>query len=136
MDFPIKGISDLEKLSHAVKWQYFEKLVAFIFEQNEFRVQVGKVIKIEGGKRQFDAIADKYDMIFAIECKKWAHRQRVPALKRAVGRHLERCSYLQSTKMIKPVLIVLYDDDINMVEDVPVVPIMKLNWFLNNYDTL
>ena len=28
MEFPVKSMSDLEKLSHQVKWQYFEKLAA------------------------------------------------------------------------------------------------------------
>ena len=136
MQFPIKSISELESLSHSAKWQYFEKLVAFIFEQNGYDVEAGVVIKTGNGKRQFDVIARKYGKIFAVECKKWRNKERVAALNSAVKKHLERCDLysIARRETVTPLIVTLLDDDIEEIEGVAVVPIMKLNWFLNNHD--
>lgn len=136
MEFPIKTINDLDLISSSVKWQYFEKLVAFIFEQNGYDVEAGVVIKTGNGKRQFDVIARKYDNIFAVECKKWRSKESVSALESAVKKHLERCDLysIARRETVTPLIVTLLDDDIEEIEGVAVVPVMKLNWFLNNHD--
>jgi hypothetical protein len=135
MNFPIKSVGDLERISYQTKWQYFEKLVAFIFEENGFDVQQNVVKKFSDTKRQFDVIAEKFDVIYLAECKKLANRQRVSSLGPAVKKHLERSELfgmMNGENVIIPVIITLKDDDIISIDDVPIVPIMKLNWFLNN----
>jgi len=161
--FPINSVSDLENLSHAVKWQYFERLVAWIFEQNDFAAQQNVVVKTAAGKRQFDVIASKYDRVFLVECKKWKSRgQRIAALKSAVKKHLERCdlyktmqendpddiqksrqkksggisyiTYSGRGRKIVPIIVTLLEEEITEHDSVQIVPIMKLNWFLNNFD--
>ena len=42
--FEVKSVQDLEKLSFDVSWQYFEKLVAYIFEENGFSVSLQKAM--------------------------------------------------------------------------------------------
>ena len=72
-----------------MKWQYFEKLVAFVFEKNDFSVRQNVVMKFPEGKRQFDVIAERFDVLFLVECKKWSKHNA--AIKKAVNEHLERC---------------------------------------------
>jgi hypothetical protein len=140
MDFPIKSVSELEKISGSVKWQYFEKLVAFIFNENGFDAKAGLVFRTGFGKRQVDVIARGRGVLFLVECKKWKSRsERRSALKSAVSKHLERCSIyaqLHPDEQIFPMLVTLLDDDINIEKEMPVVPIMKLNSFLQEYDTI
>jgi hypothetical protein len=134
--FPINSVKDLEKLSHAVKWQYFEKLVAWIFEQNDFDVKQGVVISTSAGRRQFDMIAKKYGTTWLVECKKWRGKtEKASALKSAVKKHLERCGLyaISNDERTVPIIVTLLDD-MTDCENVPIVPIMKLNWFLNNCD--
>ncbi len=57
--FEINSVSELESLSHKVKWQYFEKLVAFIFSENGFEVEQNVVVVKNKNKRQFDVIAKR-----------------------------------------------------------------------------
>lgn len=45
MNFPIKSVGDLQKLTHAVQWQFFEKFVAWIFGQNDFEARQNIVMK-------------------------------------------------------------------------------------------
>ncbi len=133
MQFAIKSIADLEQLSHAVKWQYFERLVAWIFEQNNYDVKAGEIIKTGSGKRQIDVVASKYGRIFLVECKKWRHKERKDALNSAVRKHLERCDLysIAKNKEVMPLIVTLLDDDIEEINGVAIVPITKLNWFLN-----
>jgi len=39
----IKNMEDLEKVSKEIVWQNFEKLTAFVFEENNFRVETNAV---------------------------------------------------------------------------------------------
>ena len=133
--FPIKDIEDLQSISSAMKWQYFEKLVAFIFEQNGFDVRQNVVVKGFGTKRQFDVIAKHYDVTWLVECKKWKGKQR--SLAGATRKHLERCELYEGLYgTANPLIVSLIDDDIISVDNVFVVPIMKLNWFINNLDSI
>lgn len=136
--FQITSISDLEKLSHAAKWQYFEKLVAFIFDENGFEARQNVVVRTGSGKRQFDVVAKSFGSTFLVECKKWRSRkEKTAALKSAVIKHLERCSLyaeLNKKEHVIPLLVTLVDEDIAMHKDVPIVPIMKLDWLINNFD--
>ena len=54
----IKSINDLDKISKEVKWQNFEKLTAFIFEENGFntKVNVVKVFNLSANQLQYFAV--------------------------------------------------------------------------------
>lgn len=141
MDFPIKNVSELEQLSASMRWQYFEKLAAFIFEENGFDAKQNVIIKDESHKRQFDAIAKRYGVTYLIECKKWkSKRERNSALKVAVSKHLERCALYESiygeSKETKPLIVTLIEEDITEHNGVLIVPITKLNWFINNFENI
>ena len=138
MQFPINSVNDLEKISSTVKWQYFEKLVAFIFQENGFDAQQNIIVKDGLHKRQFDVIAKKYSVTYLVECKKWKGKQRIASLKPAVKKHLERCSlYVEvHAEKVLPIIVTLVDDKVEDENGVPIVPIMKLNWFINNRDSI
>jgi hypothetical protein len=53
MDFEkIKSVENLQKVSEEEAWQNFERLVAFIFEENDFRIEIGKVKTSNKKRRQ------------------------------------------------------------------------------------
>jgi len=128
MDFKISSIEELESLGHAVKWQYFERLVAWVFEQNGFEVEHNKVVVFDDrSRRQFDVVARGFGKVYSVECKK----QQKLQISSAMDKHAERSLRLAEnlgTEVI-PVIVTLYDE----VEDaaLPVIPLMKLNSFLN-----
>ena len=139
--FPIKSLQDLEKISKEVKWQYFEKLVGWIFEQNDFEVGVNQVILFEKAsgvlRRQFDVIAKRFNKTFLIECKKWkGNRYKASALKRAVESHIEKATLFKEKRKeeIIPVIVTMLQEDIIEHEGVPIVPIDKLNTFINHHE--
>jgi len=133
----ISSIDDLQQVSKEVVWQNFEKLAAFIFEENNFQVETGKVKTSNKKRRQYDVIARKADKTFLVECKKWAgNRYRLSAIKSAVKQHIERCEFYSrlTNENAIPVIVTLIEEEILFFEGVPVVPILKLDSFINEED--
>ncbi len=134
----IKDIEDLEKVSKEIIWQNFEKLVAFIFEENEFQVKINTVKTLNKKRRQYDVIAKKNNQTFLVECKKWAgNRYRLSAIKRAIIQHKERTEFYKNvtSEDAIPIIVTLIEEEIQFYEEVPIVPILKLNSFLNELNS-
>ena len=132
--FEINSLEDLEKVSVEVKWQYFEKFVGWIFEQNSFSVQVNKVLVEKGKRRQFDVIAERFNNIFIVDCKKWkGNRYKSSALRKAAEKHIERCEFVRTEKKKIPLIVTLVQEDVQEENNVKIVPIDKLNSFINDY---
>jgi protease II len=133
----IKNIEDLQKVSKEVVWQKFERLAAFIFEENDFQVKTNIVKTSNKKRRQYDVIAKKKDKTFLIECKKWAgNRSRLSALRTAAKKHIERSGFYRdlTNENVLPIVVTLIEEEIRFIEGVPIVPIMKLNSFINEED--
>jgi hypothetical protein len=133
----IERIEDLETVSEESAWQNFERLAAFIFEKNEFSVHVNTVKTLHKKRRQYDVIARKSTQTFLIECKKWAgNRYRLSALKRAVGQHKERTLFYNRimNEDAIPLIVTLIEEEIRVFDKVPIVPVLKLNAFINELD--
>ena len=138
--FPIKTIDDLEKISKEAKWQYFEKLVGWVFEQNDFVVDVNKVFMFQRGddkyRRQFDVIAKRFNITFLVECKKWSSgRNKTSAIKNAVKSHLEKCELynIEFPGNNIPIIVTLIQEDIKEHDDIRIIPLDKLNRFIQSF---
>jgi len=133
----IGSIEDLEIVSEEIIWQNFERLAAFIFEKNDFRVTVNTVKTYHKKRRQYDVIARKSNQTFLVECKKWAgNRYRLSALKKAVEQHNERTTFYNTIthEGAIPILVTLIEEEIRLYEGVPLVPVQKLNSFIHELD--
>lgn len=129
----IKDHNDLQKVSSESIWQNFERLVAFIFEKNDFKVEIGKVKTSNKKRRQYDVIARSKDRTFLVECKRWSgNRYRLSALKKAAMDHRERSEFYRelTNEFVVPIIVTLIEEEIQVFEDVPLVPVSKLNSFL------
>jgi hypothetical protein len=133
----IKCTEDLTLVSTVVVWQNFERLTAFIFEENNFQASTNTVKRLKRKRRQYDVIAKTNGKTFLVECKKWAgNRSRLSALKKAIEQHIERTEfyrYLTRENAI-PIVVTLIEEEIRSYEGVPIVPILRLNSFINELD--
>ena len=133
----IKSIDDLQRVSKEVVWQNFEKLAAFIFEENNFSIKTNIVKTLNKKRRQYDIIAKKYNRTFLIECKKWSgNRYRLSALKTAIKQHKERTEFYENLtkENAVPIMVTLIEEEIKLYEGIPIVPISKLNSYINELD--
>ena len=133
----IKSIEDLDRVSTEVVWQNFERLTAFVFEENDFLAKTNIVKTLKKKRRQYDVIAKTDNRTFLVECKKWAgNRSRLSALKKAIERHIERTEFYRYLTREDAIAIVvtLVEEEIRSYEGVPIVPILRLNSFINELD--
>ncbi len=133
----IDSFDDLETVSAEGVWQHFERLAAFIFEKNEFSVNVNTVKTLNRQRRQYDVIARRGAQTFLVECKKWAgSRYRLSALKRAVLQHKERTALYEIVMQedAVPVIVTLIEEEILVYEGVPLVPVLRLDAFIRELD--
>ena len=138
MRLDIESIDELQKISKKMKWQYFEKLVAFIFDNNNFETKQNSVIVFGKTKRQFDVIAERFGTLFLVECKKWS-KFNASSMKKAVKDHKERCNLYSKGlegKNALPIIVTLLEGDIKLHDSMPVIPINKLNLFINSFDEI
>jgi len=130
----IKDHKDLQKISKDMAWQHFEELAAFIFSENDFRVEVRKVKTLKKKRRQYDVIAKRGNKTILVECKKWAgNRYRLSALKAAAQKHKERSEFYKvlTNEAAMPIIVTFIEEEILIFEGVPIIPILKLNSFIN-----
>ncbi len=134
--FEINSIQELEKLGENITWQYFEKLVAFVFEQNSFDAEQNIIVKTNEERRQFDVIAKKNNVTYLVECKRWKSRANsMSEIKKAVETHNERCHFYAEQhpeEQIMPLLVTTLNNMPEQHEDIFIVPLLSLNWFLQN----
>ena len=133
----IKTIEDLEQVSKEAVWQNFEVLVGFIFEANDFQVNVNKVRTFNKKRRQYDVIAKKNNRTYLVECKKWSgNRYRLSALKKAIQHHKERTEFYRNLteENLIPIIVTFIEEDIKFYEGMPIIPILRLNSFINEID--
>ena len=128
-DFPIKTVDELETLARSLRWQWFERLVAFVFEQNDFKVDHNKVLVFDKStKRQYDVIAERFEKIWLVECKK----QKNLNINEAIKKHLERCEmyHKKTGKTVVPLIVTMNQE---AQAEIPIMPLLKLNTFINEY---
>jgi protease II len=133
----IKTIEDLEQVSKEAVWQNFEVLVGFIFEANDFQVNVNKVRTFNKKRRQYDVIAKKNNRTYLVECKKWSgNRYRLSALKKAIQQHKERTEFYRNLteEDLIPIIVTFIEEDIKFYEGMPIIPILRLNSFISEID--
>jgi len=133
----IKSIENLDYVSKEVVWQNFEKLAAFIFEENGYQVKINTVKVFHRKRRQYDVIAKKSGETFLVECKKWSgNRYRLSSLKTAIKQHKDRADFYTTVTRERaiPLIITLIEEEIHFYEGVPIIPISKLNSFIIEAD--
>jgi hypothetical protein len=95
------------------------------------------VIHRSGKRRQYDVIARRDGRTLLAECKQWSGgRYRLSALKQAVAKHRERARFYETITRedAVPLLVTLIEEEIRVVDGVPLVPVHRLNAFIAELD--
>jgi hypothetical protein len=101
-------------------------------------VSVGTVIHRNGMRRQYDVIARQSGRTLLAECKQWsAGRYRLSALRQAVVQHRERAQFYEAITREEavPLIVTLIEEEVRIVDGVPLVPVHRLNAFLAELDS-
>ncbi len=130
--FAISLGADLEDVSEYLNWKDFESLTGIILEEKDF--EVTKNLILTKPRMEIDIIGKKMDIALLIDCKHWKSMSK-SALDEIVRKQIERVKHFVSIENISalPVIVTLHQETIQFVGNVPIVPIMKLSSFLDEF---
>ena len=130
--FAIKLGADVESVSEHLTWQDFESITGLILEKKDF--DVTKNLILTKPRMEIDVVGTKMDIALLIDCKHWKTMSK-SALDEIVKKQVERVKrYVADENMSAlPVIVTLHQEEIQFIENVPIVPIMKLSSFLDEF---
>ena len=130
--FAIKLGADMESVSEYLTWQDFESITGLILEKKDF--DVTKNLILTKPRMEIDVVGTKMDIALLIDCKHWKTMSK-SALNEIVKKQVERVKrYVTDENMSAlPVIVTLHQEEIQFIENVPIVPIMKLSSFLDEF---
>ena len=131
--FAIRNGATIEDVSEFLSWQNFEELVSRVLDENGFIVQ--KNLILTKPRMEIDVVGVKLGISILIDCKHWK-RMTQSALNNIVNKQVERVKrYVEKTESTSaiPVIVTLHQEKVNFVNKVPVVPVMQLSSFLDEF---
>ena len=131
--FAIRNGATIEDVSEFLSWQNFEELVSRVLDENGFIVQ--KNLILTKPRMEIDVVGVKLGISILIACKHWK-RMTQSALNDIVNKQVERVKrYVEKTESTSaiPVIVTLHQEKVNFVNKVPIVPVMQLSSFLDEF---
>ena len=130
--FAIKLGADVEYVSEYLTWQDFESITGLILEKKDF--DITKNLILTKPRMEIDVVGTKMDIALLIDCKHWKTMSK-SALDKIVKKQVERVKrYVTDENMSAlPVIVTLHQEEVQFIENVPIVPIMKLSSFLDEF---
>ena len=129
--FAINLGATVEDVSEFLTWRDFESLTGLILEQKDF--DVTKNLILTKPRMEIDVIGKKMNIALLIDCKHWKKMSK-SALDEIIQKQIERVKRYVSVENISalPVIVTLHQE-IQFINNVPIVPIMKLSSFLDEF---
>jgi hypothetical protein len=123
----------IDEISIVLDWRDFEGLTAEILSSKDFAVI--KNMFLTKPKMEIDVIGIRLGIAILIDCKHW--KQYSPSsLNNAVKKQIQRTrQYVVKTpgSIAVPVIVTLYNDRINFIDKVPIVPIFQFSSFIDEF---
>jgi hypothetical protein len=131
--FLLENGYSIDDVSIALGWRDFEGLTAEILSEKNFAVL--KNMMLTKPRMEIDVVGIRLGIAILIDCKHWK-RYSSSALSTAVKKQIERTKqYVAKTPgaIAVPVIVTLYQDKINFIENVPIVPIFQFASFVDEF---
>jgi hypothetical protein len=123
----------LDEIAIALNWRDFEGLTAEILVSKNFAII--KNLILTKPRMEIDVIGIRLGVAMLIDCKHWK-RYSHSALNEAVQKQIRRTKhYISKTSgaIDVPVIVTLYQDNIDFIERVPIVPIFQFSSFVDEF---
>jgi len=129
----IKNGLPLDEVVIALNWKDFEGLTAEILEAKNFAII--KNLILTKPRREIDVVGIRLGIAMLIDCKHWK-RYSTSALSETVKNQIERAKhYVSKTPgaIAVPVIVTLFQDRIDFIDRVPIVPIFQFSSFVDEF---
>jgi predicted transcriptional regulator/Holliday junction resolvase-like predicted endonuclease len=140
--------TDIERVCKVLEWKEFENFAASAFEENNFEVKRRFRFKASGRRWEIDVLAYSEPIIVCVDCKRWRRGWGNSVITRVAAAQAQRTSMLtknlQSIQqkiglvnwkeaVLFPVILSLFPGPVKFYGRVPVVPILQLQSFLDEF---
>ena len=123
----------IDEISVSLDWRDFEGLTAEILSSKDFAVI--KNMMLTKPRMEIDVVGIRLGIAILIDCKHWK-RYSSSSLNNAVKKQIERTKkYVAKTQgaIAVPVIVTLFQDKINFIDNVPIVPIFQFSSFVDEF---
>ena len=123
----------IDEISIVLDWKDFEGLTAAILASKNFAVI--RNFMLTKPRMEIDVVGIRLGVAILIDCKHWK-RYSSSSLTTVVKKQVERTKqYVAKTPgaIAVPVIVTLYQDKINFIENVPIVPIFQFSSFIDEF---
>ena len=123
----------IDDISIVLDWRDFEGLTAEILSSKDFAVIKNMILTKP--RMEIDVIGIRLGIAILIDCKHWK-RYSTSSLTSAVKKQIERTKkYVEKTQgaTAVPVIVTLYQDKVNFIDNVPIVPIFQFSSFIDEF---
>ena len=123
----------IDEISVALDWKDFEGLTAAILTSKDFTVI--KNLILTKPRMEIDIIGIRLGVAILIDCKHWK-RYSISSLTTVVKKQIKRTKhYVSNTQgaIAVPVIVTLYRDKVDFIENVPIVPIFQFASFIDEF---
>lgn len=138
--------ADVEAVSNLLHWQEFEEIAAVALERNSYVATKNVRFKSAGRRWEIDVVGCKKPIVLCIDCKHWHHGMTPSALKQIAEAQAKRtrvlaeslpsadlkieCTKWKGARFV-PAILSLVHSSFKFYEQVPIVPVLQLQDFLN-----
>jgi len=126
---------DIHECSKVLSWKDFEQFTSELLTMFEYTTRVN--IVLSKPRAQLDVVGIKKDFAITIDCKHWKQSNKTTLTIFAEKQIRRTMLWLQREKKITkaiPLIITLDNVFFKLINGVPIVPILKLKSFLNDFD--
>ncbi len=131
--YALKEGVPIDEVSEHIGWRDFEGLVSEILASKDFATIRNMILKKP--RMEIDVVGIKMGIVLLIDCKHWK-KSSSSALQNIVSKQVERTKhYVAQTQgsIAVPVIVTLYQDRIDFINKVPIVPIFQFASFVDEF---
>jgi len=140
--------TDIERICNVLEWKEFENFSATAFERNNFAVKRNFRFKAAQRRWEIDILAYCEPNIVCVDCKRWRRGWGNSAINKVADAQTQRVKVLASgiqflQRKLKlnnweraiffPVILSLFPGPMKIYNKVPVVPILQLQNFIDEF---
>ena len=125
--------ASIDEIAEEISWKDFEGLTAEILEEKGFATI--RNLRLKNPRREIDVVGTNLGISMLIDCKHWK-RTSLSSLQTTVKKQIERVKqYIVSTDstMAIAVIVTLYQDKVDFIDKVPIVPIFQFSSFVDEF---
>ena len=126
---------DIHECSKLLSWKDFEYFASELLNLFEYSTRVN--IVLSKPRAQLDVIGIKNNFAITIDCKHWKYNNKTSLSIYAEKQIRRTLLWFQREKTITkvlPMILTLYSSNFGFINGVPIVPILSLESFLNEFD--